>query len=84
MILVATSGDTGKAALEGFRDVPQIRIMVFYPEGGVSRIQQLQMLTQEGKNVNVTAVKGNFDDAQSGVKKISAMQNSARSWPVTG
>ena len=70
LILVATSGDTGKAALEGFRDVPQIRIMVFYPEGGVSRIQQLQMLTQEGKNVNVTAVKGNFDDAQSGVKKI--------------
>lgn len=70
LILVATSGDTGKAALEGFRDVPQIRIMVFYPQGGVSRIQQLQMLTQEGKNVNVTAVTGNFDDAQSGVKKI--------------
>ena len=70
LILVATSGDTGKAALEGFRDVPQIRIMVFYPEGGVSRIQQLQMLTQEGSNVNVTAVRGNFDDAQSGVKKI--------------
>nr|WP_317429877.1 threonine synthase [uncultured Mitsuokella sp.] len=70
LILVATSGDTGKAALEGFRDVPQIRIMVFYPQGGVSRIQQLQMLTQEGKNVNVTAVTGNFDDAQSGVKMI--------------
>lgn len=70
LILVATSGDTGKAALEGFRDVPQISIMVFYPQGGVSRIQQLQMLTQEGKNVNVTAVKGNFDDAQSGVKMI--------------
>ena len=70
LILVATSGDTGKAALEGFRDVPQIRIMVFYPQGGVSRIQQLQMLTQEGHNVNVTAVTGNFDDAQSGVKKI--------------
>lgn len=70
LILVATSGDTGKAALEGFRDVDQIKIMVFYPEGGVSKIQQLQMLTQEGANVNVTAVRGNFDDAQSGVKKI--------------
>ena len=70
LILVATSGDTGKAALEGFRDVDQIKIMVFYPEGGVSRIQQAQMLTQEGANVNVTAVRGNFDDAQSGVKKI--------------
>ena len=74
LILVATSGDTGKAALEGFRDVDQISIMVFYPEGGVSRIQQLQMLTQEGKNVNVTAVRGNFDDAQSGVKVIFADQ----------
>ncbi|MBE6075106.1 MAG: threonine synthase [Selenomonas ruminantium] len=70
LILVATSGDTGKAALEGFCDVDQIKIMVFYPEGGVSRIQQLQMLTQEGANVNVTAVRGNFDDAQSGVKSI--------------
>ncbi len=70
LILVATSGDTGKAALEGFCDVDQIRIMVFYPEGGVSRIQRLQMLTQKGKNVNVTAVRGNFDDAQSGVKAI--------------
>lgn len=70
LILVATSGDTGKAALEGFCDVDQIKIMVFYPEGGVSCIQQLQMLTQEGANVNVTAVRGNFDDAQSGVKSI--------------
>lgn len=70
LILVATSGDTGKAALEGFRDVDSIKIMVFYPENGVSRIQQLQMLTQEGGNVNVTAVRGNFDDAQSGVKAI--------------
>ena len=70
LILVATSGDTGKAALEGFRDVPGISIMVFYPEGGVSKIQRLQMLTQEGANVNVTAVRGNFDDAQNGVKKI--------------
>lgn len=70
LILVATSGDTGKAALEGFRDVPQISILVFYPEGGVSRIQYLQMATQEGGNVNATAIRGNFDDAQSGVKAI--------------
>ena len=69
-ILVATSGDTGKAALEGFRDVPGTRIMVFYPRDGVSQIQQLQMATQEGGNVNVTAVNGNFDDCQTGVKTI--------------
>ena len=77
LILVATSGDTGKAALEGFRDVPQTKIMVFYPKNGVSRIQRLQMLTQEGKNVNVTAVRGNFDDAQSGVKRIFGDQRFA-------
>ena len=70
LILVATSGDTGKAALAGFADVPQTKIMVFYPEGGVSDLQRLQMVTQVGSNVNVTAVKGNFDDAQNGVKKI--------------
>lgn len=70
LILVATSGDTGKAALEGFRDVEQTKIIVFYPENGVSRIQKLQMVTQQGENVAVTAVKGNFDDAQSGVKSI--------------
>ena len=70
LILVATSGDTGKAALEGFKDVDQIKIMVFYPENGVSRIQRLQMTTQQGNNVAVVAVKGNFDDAQSGVKRI--------------
>ena len=69
-ILAATSGDTGKGALEGFRDVPQTRILVFYPENGVSYIQQLQMTTQEGGNVGVCAVVGNFDDAQSGVKRI--------------
>lgn len=69
-ILVATSGDTGKAALEGFRDVPGTRIMVFYPRDGVSQIQKLQMATQEGANVNITAVNGNFDDCQTGVKKI--------------
>ncbi|MBE8949891.1 MAG: threonine synthase [Quinella sp. 3Q1] len=70
LILVATSGDTGKAALAGFADVPQTKIMVFYPDGGVSKIQRLQMVTQAGSNVNVTAVRGNFDDAQTGVKKI--------------
>lgn len=70
LILVATSGDTGKAALAGFADVPQTKIMVFYPNGGVSKIQRLQMVTQVGGNVNVTAVNGNFDDAQNGVKKI--------------
>lgn len=70
VILVATSGDTGKAALEGFRDVPGTRIIVFYPDEGVSRVQERQMVTQEGNNVAVVAVKGNFDDAQSGVKNI--------------
>ncbi len=70
VILVATSGDTGKAALEGFKDVDQTNVMVFYPEDGVSRIQRLQMITQEGANLKVIAVKGNFDDAQTGVKRI--------------
>jgi len=69
-VLVATSGDTGKAALEGFRDIPGTRIMVFYPSEGVSDVQKLQMTTQNGGNVNVVAVKGNFDDAQTGVKVI--------------
>ena len=72
LILTATSGDTGKAALEGFRDVPGIRICVFYPDGGVSQVQRAQMVTQEGKNVAVCAVRGNFDDAQTGVKNIFA------------
>lgn len=70
LILTATSGDTGKAALEGFRDVPGIRICVFYPDGGVSGIQRAQMVTQEGENVMVCGVRGNFDDAQTGVKTI--------------
>lgn len=69
-ILVATSGDTGKAALEGFKDIEGTRILVFYPEDGVSEVQKLQMTTQEGKNVGVCAVKGDFDDTQSGVKVI--------------
>lgn len=70
LILVATSGDTGKAALEGYKDVAGVKIMVFYPEDGVSDIQKLQMASQEGSNVNVCAIKGNFDDAQTGVKQI--------------
>ena len=70
MILTATSGDTGKAALEGFHDVEGIRITVFYPYGGVSQVQRAQMVTQEGNNVAVCAVYGNFDDAQTGVKNI--------------
>ncbi len=70
VILVATSGDTGKAALEGFKDVPGTRIMAFYPQDGVSEMQRLQMVTQEGDNVFVCAVKGNFDDCQRGVKRI--------------
>lgn len=70
VILVATSGDTGKAALEGFKDVPGTKIMVFYPNDGVSPMQKLQMTTQEGENVSVCAINGNFDDAQSGVKAI--------------
>ncbi len=70
LILTATSGDTGKAALEGFRDVPGTHIIVFYPSDGVSAIQRQQMVTQEGDNVAVAAVQGNFDDAQTGVKEI--------------
>ena len=70
LILVATSGDTGKAALEGYRDIDGVKIKVYYPVDGVSSVQKKQMQTQEGKNVSVTAIKGNFDDAQNGVKKI--------------
>ncbi len=70
LILVATSGDTGKAALEGYRDVDRVRILVFYPSNGVSSVQKLQMATQQGANVEVCAIHGNFDDAQNGVKSI--------------
>lgn len=70
VILTATSGDTGKAALEGFADVEGTRIIVFYPDGGVSPVQRMQMVTQKGKNVCVAAITGNFDDAQSAVKSI--------------
>ena len=72
LILTATSGDTGKAALAGFQDVEGVKICVFYPEGGVSAVQRAQMVTQEGNNVAVCAVVGNFDDAQTGVKNIFA------------
>ena len=71
-ILTATSGDTGKAALVGFQDVPGVSICVFYPFGGVSQVQRAQMVTQEGENVHVCAVEGNFDDAQTGGKNIFA------------
>ena len=72
LILTATSGDTGKAALEGFHDVEGVRICVFYPHGGVSQVQRAQMVTQEGANVAVCAIYGNFDDAQTGVKNVFA------------
>ncbi len=70
LILVATSGDTGKAALEGYRDTAGVSVKVFYPTDGVSQMQKLQMQTQEGKNLSVSGIKGNFDDAQNGVKAI--------------
>ena len=74
-ILTATSGDTGKAALEGFHDVDGTDITVFFPDGGVSAMQKAQMVTQEGKNVRVCAVRGNFDDCQRGVKEAFALVN---------
>ena len=70
VILTATSGDTGKAALQGFQDVEGTKILVFYPHGGVSRVQRAQMVTQRGENTFVSAIEGNFDDAQTGVKNI--------------
>ena len=84
LILVATSGDTGKAALEGYKDVDGVKIAVFYPVDGVSRVQKLQMATQEGNNVQVYAVKGNFDDAQNGVKKIFSDPNMAKALDDNG
>ncbi len=72
VILTATSGDTGKAALKGFQDVPGTKILVFYPQGGVSAVQRAQMVTQKGENTFVSAIEGNFDDAQTGVKNIFA------------
>ena len=78
LILTATSGDTGKAALAGFANVPGVKICVFYPDGGVSAVQRAQMVTQEGNNVAVCAVYGNFDDAQTGVKNIFAAAENGR------
>lgn len=77
LVLTATSGDTGKAALEGFANVTGTKVMVFYPEEGVSKMQKLQMGVQDGDNVNVVAVRGNFDDCQRGVKKIFASKECA-------
>ena len=84
LILVATSGDTGKAALEGYKDIDRIKIMVFYPVDGVSRVQKLQMATQTGDNVNVCAIRGNFDDAQTGVKKIFGDESMAAELEARG
>ena len=83
-ILVATSGDTGKAALEGYRDVEGVAITVFYPTGGVSPMQARQMQTTRGNNVNVVAVRGNFDDAQNGVKRIFADRDLAEEADLCG
>lgn len=88
VILAATSGDTGKAALEGFAGVPGTEIIVFYPEDGVSHIQKLQMVTQQGRNTKVFGIRGNFDDAQRGVKEIfgnSDLQNELKesSWVLS-
>jgi len=83
-ILVATSGDTGKAALDGFKDVDGTKIMVFYPSDGVSDVQKLQMTTQEGGNVNVVAIEGNFDDAQTGVKMIFSDETLRKELSDTG
>lgn len=81
LILTATSGDTGSAALRGFQNVEGTRILVFYPETGVSRVQRAQMVTSEGKNVGVCAIRGNFDDAQSAVKRLFASVDPARDIP---
>lgn len=78
VILTATSGDTGKAALAGFADVPGTKIIVFYPKAGVSPIQEKQMVTQKGDNTYVIGIKGNFDDAQTGVKKMFSNKELAK------
>lgn len=83
-ILTATSGDTGKAALEGFRDVPGTSVTVFYPLGGVSAVQERQMVTSPGRNVRVVAVRGNFDDAQTGVKRLFADEAFVRAMAAQG
>ena len=83
-ILVATSGDTGKAALEGYCDIDRVKIQVFYPVNGVSNIQKKQMASQKGSNVNVVSINGNFDDAQSGVKAIFANEDAKRALEEKG
>ena len=84
VILTATSGDTGKAALAGFADVPGTKIIVFYPKNGVSKVQELQMRTQKGANVDVVAIHGNFDNAQSGVKALFEDQVLAKELDAAG
>ena len=84
VILTATSGDTGKAAMAGFADVPGTRIIVFYPKGGVSKVQELQMVTQKGANTAVVSIHGNFDDAQTGVKKIFSDKELAKEMDEKG
>ena len=84
VILTATSGDTGKAAMAGFADVPGTRIIVFYPKNGVSRVQELQMLTQKGANTSVVGIEGNFDDAQTGVKEMFHSKNLAERMNAKG
>ena len=78
LVLVATSGDTGKAALEGFKDVDGTEVCVFYPTDGVSRVQKLAMMTQDGQNVCSVGIRGNFDDAQSAVKRAFADESLTR------
>lgn len=80
VILTATSGDTGKAAMAGFADVPGTRIIVFYPKGGVSQVQELQMVTQKGDNTDVVAIHGNFDDARAESRPFSGTGSSRRRW----
>lgn len=84
VILTATSGDTGKAALAGFADVKGTRIIVFYPKNGVSPIQEKQMVTQKGANTFVVGIHGNFDDAQTGVKKIFSDKELAKEMDEKG
>ncbi|MGF6905863.1 threonine synthase [Fusobacterium sp. PH5-44] len=84
LILTATSGDTGKAALEGFKNVDRTKIVVFYPHEKVSKVQELQMVTQEGDNLGVVAIRGNFDDAQNGVKELFADEDFKKSLKIQG
>ena len=80
VILTATSGDTGKLRWQEFADVPGTKIIVFYPKNGVSRVQEMQMVTQKGANTSVVAIHGNFDNAQSGVKRFLKTRRLQRNW----